>query len=667
MGKEKDTEYGADSINVLKGLEAVRKRPGMYIGTTGVKGMHHILWEIVDNSMDEILNGYGKSIDIEIFQDNSISVADKGRGIPVEKHSKEKVSALELVFTTLHAGGKFNNKNYSVSGGLHGVGASVTNALSEWLTVDVYRGGKKYTMKFASIEVDGEIVSGKKISDLTSVDCDPKLRGTTVTFKPDARVFGNEVFSFDTISKRLRELAFLNGGVKFSITDNRITGESGRAKVRRFCYDGGISDFVVHLNEGKTPKYEPPVYVTKKQDNFTVELAFQHTDTYAESVFSYVNDIPTTEGGTHETGFKSALTRALNDFGRAKNIIKDKQANFTGEDYREGLTAVLTVKMQNMQFEGQTKTKLGNPEVKALVENLLTDAIEDYLNKAKKDVIDAIYEKARIAAKARESAAKAKSVARNLNNMSASALIGKMANCSGKKPEFNELFIVEGDSAGGSAKQGRDRSTQAILPLRGKPLNVEKKKIEDILKNEEIKLIINALGTGFGRDFNINNLKYNKVIILADADQDGAHIRAILMTMFYRYMRELITGGHLYIGMPPLYKITEKNKIRYAYDDEELKKILESVGKNYTLQRYKGLGEMNPEQLWETTMNPKTRSLMRVSIDDNAEAERLIITLMGEGAELRREYIFEYADFNKEDSFAETTKKAENKRNPDAS
>lgn len=662
-----DREYGAKDIAVLKGLDAVRKRPGMYIGTTGAKGMHHILWEIVDNGMDEVLNGHGNSIEIEIFADNSISVTDHGRGIPVDIHPIEKIPAVELVFTTLHAGGKFSNKNYTVSGGLHGVGASVTNALSEWLSVDVYKKGTQYNMKFRSVELpNGEIASGKKVQDLVSMPCDSKLKGTKVTFKPDVRVFGHEEFSFDTIAKRLKELAFLNGGVKFTLTDNRVVGESGRAKVRKFCYDGGISDFVLHLNEGKTAKYNPPVYVEKKQDKFVVELAFQHTDTYSESLFSYVNDIPTTEGGTHETGFKSALTRALNDFGRAKNIIKEKQANFSGEDYREGLTAVLTVKMQNMQFEGQTKTKLGNPEVKNIVENLLTDGIKDYLNKAKKDVIDAIYEKARVAAKARESAAKAKSVARNLNNMTSSALIGKMANCTGRKPEQNELFIVEGDSAGGSAKQGRDRATQAILPLRGKPLNVEKKKIEDILKNDEIKLIINALGTGFGREFNINNLKYHKVIILADADQDGAHIRAILMTMFFRYMRELITGGYLYIGMPPLYKITEKNKVQYAYDDEELKKILENVGKNYTLQRYKGLGEMNPEQLWETTMNPKTRSLMKVSIDDNAEAERLIVTLMGDGADLRREYIFEYADFNKEDSFAETTKKAENKRKSDA-
>ena len=646
--------YGARDIEVLKGLDAVRKRPGMYIGTTGVKGMHHILWEIVDNAMDEALNGYGNLIEIEIFPDNSISVVDHGRGVPVDIHPTEKVPAVELVFTTLHAGGKFNNKNYSVSGGLHGVGASVTNALSEWLTVDVFKKGTQYTMKFHSYELpNGNIASGRKLQDLTSKPCDPKLKGTRVTFKPDERVFGQEVFSFDTIAKRIKELAFLNGGVKFTITDNRQLSEGGRPKVKKYCYEGGISDFVLHLNEGKTSLYSQPVYVEKKQGNFVVELAFQHTDTYTESVFSYVNDIPTTEGGTHETGFKSAMTRALNDFGRAKNIIKEKQQNFNGEDYREGLTAVLAIKMQNVQFEGQTKTKLGNPEVKNLVENLLTDAIKDYLNKSKKDVIDAIFDKAKVAAKARESAAKAKSVARNLNSLTSSNLIGKMANCSGRKPELNELFIVEGDSAGGSAKQGRDRSCQAILPLRGKPLNVEKKKLEMILQNEEIKLIINALGTGFGKDFNINNLKYHKVIILADADQDGAHIRAILLTMFFRYMRPLITGGHLYIGMPPLYKVTEKNTVKYAYDDEELKSILANTGRNYTLQRYKGLGEMNPEQLWETTLDPKNRSLMKVDIDDSAEAERLIVTLMGEGAEMRREYIFEYANFNKEETFAE--------------
>jgi DNA gyrase subunit B len=646
--------YGARDIEVLKGLDAVRMRPGMYIGTTGVKGMHHILWEIVDNAMDEALNGYGNLIEIEIFPDNSISVTDHGRGVPVDIHPVEKVPAVELVFTTLHAGGKFNNKNYSVSGGLHGVGASVTNALSEWLSVDVFKKGVQYNIKFHSYELpNGDIASGRKLQDLTSKPCDPKLKGTKVTFKPDVRVFGQEVFSFDTIAKRIKELAFLNGGVKFSITDHRQLSDGGRPKVKKYCYEGGISDFVLHLNEGKTSLYSQPVYVEKKQGNFVVELAFQHTDTYTESVFSYVNDIPTTEGGTHETGFKSALTRALNDFGRAKNIIKEKQQNFNGEDYREGLTAVLALKMQNVQFEGQTKTKLGNPEVKNLVENLLTDAIKDFLNKAKKEVIDAVFDKAKIAAKARESAAKAKSVARNLNSLTSSNLIGKMANCSGRKPELNELFIVEGDSAGGSAKQGRDRSCQAILPLRGKPLNVEKKKLEMILQNEEIKLIINALGTGFGKDFNINNLKYHKVIILADADQDGAHIRAILLTMFFRYMRPLITGGHLYIGMPPLYKITEKNTVKYAYDDEELKTILANTGRNYTLQRYKGLGEMNPEQLWETTLDPKNRSLLKVDIDDSAEAERLIVTLMGEGAEMRREYIFEYANFNKEETFAE--------------
>ena len=404
--------YGARDIEVLKGLDAVRMRPGMYIGTTGVKGMHHILWEIVDNAMDEALNGYGNLIEIEIFPDNSISVTDHGRGVPVDIHPVEKVPAVELVFTTLHAGGKFNNKNYSVSGGLHGVGASVTNALSEWLSVDVFKKGVQYNIKFHSYELpNGDIASGRKLQDLTSKPCDPKLKGTKVTFKPDVRVFGQEVFSFDTIAKRIKELAFLNGGVKFSITDHRQLSDGGRPKVKKYCYEGGISDFVLHLNEGKTSLYSQPVYVEKKQGNFVVELAFQHTDTYTESVFSYVNDIPTTEGGTHETGFKSALTRALNDFGRAKNIIKEKQQNFNGEDYREGLTAVLALKMQNVQFEGQTKTKLGNPEVKNLVENLLTDAIKDFLNKAKKDVIDAVFDKAKIAAKARESAAKAKSVA----------------------------------------------------------------------------------------------------------------------------------------------------------------------------------------------------------------------------------------------------------------
>ena len=645
--------YGAKDLEVLEGLEAVRMRPGMYIGTTGSKGMHHILWEIVDNGIDEVSNGYGDTIRIEIFEDNSISVWDNGRGIPVDLHPKFKVPGVELVFTKLHAGGKFNNKNYGFSGGLHGVGASVTNALSRWLVVDIFKSGTCYTEKFHSPQVGDKVVSGIVETPLTSQPCDKKLKGTRVHFLPDDRVFGNEKYSFEVISKRIKELAFLNGGLRISVTDHRQKDENGSPKFKEYHYEGGIKDFVSYLNSGKELKYPQPVYVQRKQEHFVVELAFQHTDSYTENVFSYVNNIPTTEGGTHETGFKSAFTKAFNDFGRAKNIIKDKQPNFAGEDYREGMTAVLTVKMQNVQFEGQTKTKLGNPEVKNLVESLLTDALKEYLVKAKKETIDAIFQKAGLAAKARESAAKAKEVARKINSMTGSALVGKLSGCSGRKPEFNELFIVEGDSAGGSAKQGRDRAFQAILPLKGKPLNAEKKRVSEIVKNEEILSIINAIGTGFDKDFDLSGLKYNKVIILADADQDGAHIRSILLTFFFRYMRELITDGHVYIGMPPLYKITDKNGTRYAYDDEELKSMLETAARNYSLQRFKGLGEMNPEQLWETTMDPSTRSLMRVTIEDAADADRLISTLMGSDAESRKQYIYEYANFNKVDNYKE--------------
>ncbi len=649
-------EYGAKDLEVLEGLDPVRKRPGMYIGTTGLKGMHHLLWEIVDNGIDEVANGYATNIQIEIYEDNSISVYDNGRGIPVDIHPVYGVSGLELVFTKLHAGGKFNNNNYNFSGGLHGVGASVVNALSRWLKVEVYKNGTKYSASFHSPEINGKIVSGAVDMPLTTSACDKKLKGSKITFLPDDRIFGAEKFSFDIISKRIKELAFLNGGMKIAVIDYREKLETKGFKTKEYLYEGGTVDFVKYLNEGKTVKYDTPVFMEKTMEKFYVSVAFQHTDNFSECIFSYVNNIPTTEGGTHETGFKSALTKVLNDFARQKNILKEKQANFLGEDFREGLTAVLCVKMQEVQFEGQTKTKLGNPEVKTNVESLISDALKDFLNKAKKDVIDAIYEKANIAAKARESATKAKEVARKINSLSNSALIGKLSGCSGRKAEFNEMFIVEGDSAGGSAKQGRDRSIQAILPLKGKPLNAEKKRVTDIVKNDEIMSIINALGTGFGDDFNINDLKYYKVIILADADQDGAHIRSILLTFFFRYMKELITNGNVYIGMPPLYKITDKNIIKYAYDDIELENILKTVGKNYTLQRYKGLGEMNPEQLWETTMNPQTRTLMRVTIDDAADADRLITTLMGDDVGPRKNYIYEYADFNKVDKFKEIKK-----------
>ncbi|MEG1536159.1 MAG: DNA gyrase subunit B [Clostridia bacterium] len=648
-----EKSYNAKDIIVLEGLEAVRLRPGMYIGTTGSKGMHHILWEIVDNGIDEIANGFGDTINIEIHKDESVSITDNGRGIPVDLHPKEKVPGVELVFTKLHAGGKFNSSNYAFSGGLHGVGAAVTNALSSWLTVEIFKNGVKYTEKFHSIEVDGKMKCGIVWQGLCDQPCDKKLKGSRVTFLPDSKVFGDVKFDFDEICRRAKELAFLNGGLKISVSDERQLTDGGNARTRNYHFADGIKDFVLYLNESKEKKYQEPIYAEKSQDNFFVGVCFQHTDCFTESIFSYVNNIPTTEGGTHETGFKSAFTKALNDFGRQKNIIKDKQVNFFGEDFREGLTAVLTVKMQNIQFEGQTKTKLGNPEVKQLVENLLCDALRDVFNKTKKEVIDAIFDKAALAVKARESASKAKEVARHLNSNTGSTLVGKLAACSGKKAEFNEMFIVEGDSAGGSAKQGRDRFFQAILPLKGKPLNAEKKRVIEIVKNEEILSIINALGTGFDKDFDISGLKYNKIIILADADQDGAHIRSILLTFFFRYMRELITDGHVYIGMPPLYRVEEKGNIQYVYDDAELKTILEKVGKNYILQRYKGLGEMNPEQLWDTTMNPATRSLLRVTIEDAAEAERLVSVLMGTDVESRKQYIYDYADFNKVDKFKE--------------
>lgn len=650
-----DDDYDANSLKVLEGLDAVRKRPGMYIGTTGSKGMHHILWEIIDNSIDEITNGFGSRIDITLYPDNSASVKDDGRGIPVDVNTQYGMTGVEMVFTKLHAGGKFDNSEYKTSGGLHGVGASVANALSEWLTVNVYKKGVEYTQEFHSPTVDGEVKSGVRKGPMTSQPCDKKMRGTLVTFLPDSKVFGNEKFSFDVITRRCRELAYLNSNLTISVTDLRTAAESGDPLSVEYHFEGGLRDFVLgNISEGgKTPIYPEPIYVEKKADNFELMLAVIHTEDYAESVFSFVNNIPTTEGGTHETGFKSGYTKAFNDFARSHNILKDKQANYIGEDYREGMTAVLAIKLRDVQFEGQTKTKLGNPEVRSWVENALVDLLGDWLNRAKKDTIDAIYAKAQQAATVRLKTSNDKETMRRLNKMTSSALVGKLSNCTGKKPEFNELFIVEGDSAGGSAKQGRDRRFQAILPLKGKPLNAEKKRINQILDNEEMASIINALGAGLGRDFNVDNLKYNKVIILADADQDGAHIRAILLTFFYRYMRELIMDGHVYIGMPPLYRISDKNGTRYAYDDAELKTMLESASRGYTLQRYKGLGEMNPEQLWETTMDPSKRTLMRVTIEDASEAESRISVLMGDNVEARREYIYENANFNKVDGFKE--------------
>ena len=644
-------DYDIEHLQLLDGLEPVRVRPGMYIGTTGSKGMHHILWEIVDNSIDEVANKYGTTIDIIIHEDNSVTVKDDGRGIPPEMHPKYKMTGIELVFTKLHAGGKFGNDNYKYSGGLHGVGAAVTNALSKWLRVDVFKNGTHYTQKFKSYTEGKKMFCGVLDGELVTEPCDEMLRGTEVTFLPDEDVFKKERYNFDSINKRIRELAFLNAGLIITLTDERQVELDGDFKRVSYRYTGGISDFVKYLDNNKTVMYDEPIFIEKEEKNFYMALSIQHTDGYNENICSYVNNIPTTEGGTHETGFKSAYTKVLNEYGRQKGYIKEKQDNFDGEDLREGMTAVLSIKMQNVQFEGQTKSKLGNPEVRTQVESMVSECLSDYLVKAKKDLIDKLYDKAGQAAKARLSAAKAKQLSRQKNQLSNSTLVGKLSSCTGRDYSRNEIFIVEGDSAGGTAKQGRDRSFQAILPLRGKPLNAEKKRVTEILANEEIVSIINALGAGFDDSFNVENIKYDKVIILADADQDGAHIRSILLTFFYRYMKDLVAQGHVYIGMPPLYKISTKAKTIYAYDDDELRDVLKDIGSRYELQRFKGLGEMSADQLWETTMSPLSRTMMRVTIDDAAEADKMISTLMGDNIEARKQYINEHANFNKVDTF----------------
>ena len=641
--------YDSKDIVVLEGLDAVRMRPGMYIGTTGTKGLHHLLWEIVDNSIDEISNGFGNKIIVTLFKDGSAQVEDNGRGIPVDPHPQLKVSGVEVVFTQLHAGGKFGNENYNYSGGLHGVGASVTNALSRWLEVEVCRDGYKYAMRFESITKGGKIKSGMVVEPLKKIG-PTNAFGTKVRFFPDDRVFEDIVFSHDIVSSRLRELAFLNKGIEIVLIDER----QKKNEKQTFKYNGGLKDFVLYLNSNKTVEHPNPIYISGKSDLIELECAFQYTNSYTENIFSYVNNIPTSEGGTHETGLKSAITRAFNDVARRLNLLKDKEENPLGEDYREGLTITLAIKMRNVQFEGQTKTKLGNPEIKGEVENIVYNSLVTLFEKNEnKQVLELAIKKGKAAAKVREAARKAKEITRQKNSIENSSLIGKLASASGRKPELNELFIVEGDSAGGSAKQARDRSFQAILPLRGKPLNAEKKRLSQVLANEEIRTIISALGTGIGEDFNLELLKYHKVIILSDADQDGAHIRAILMTFFFRYMRELVTNGHLYIGLPPLYKVEKKDRVEYVYSDQELPEVLNSFGKGYSIQRYKGLGEMNPEQLWDTTMDPKKRTLLQVTVEDAANAELMITTWMGDDIEARKSYISEHANFNKKDSFAD--------------
>ena len=647
-------EYTARDIQVLEGLDAVRMRPGMYIGSTGARGLHHMIWEIVDNAIDEAANGYATEITVTLKKDGSCEVTDNGRGIPVDIHPKLGVSAVEVVYTQLHAGGKFNDKNYAYSGGLHGVGASVVNALSEWVTVDVYKDYSHYFVRFESVmdPKTKKIMSGHTVAPLEKVG-NTRKRGTQVCFMPDRRVFEDVRFNGDTVRRRVQELAYLNKGVKFIFTDERVKDPDQRTQT--YCYEGGMADFVRYLNADKNPITEPIVFEATK-DGTLVRVAIQYTDGYTDNIYSYVNNVPTPEGGTHEIGFKTAVTKAFNDFARRAGILKEKDNNLAGDDFREGMTAVVYAGVKNPQFEGQTKGRLGNTEVRPVYEAVCLEQLSIYLDDLKnQDFAQAIVQKAVKAAKVREAARKARDIARQAGQLEAAPLVGKLSSCTGRNAALNELFIVEGDSAGGSAKQGRDRRFQAILPLRGKPLNVEKKKLDQVLQNEEFRSIITALGTGIGEEFNISKLKYNRVIILSDADQDGAHIRAILLTFFYRHMRELITDGHVYIGMPPLYKVQKGAKTLYCYDDNALPAAIRSVGKGYTLQRYKGLGEMNPEQLWETTLNPDGRKLMRVGIEDLMEVERKVTVLMGDKVEPRREYISRYANFNKEDNFVPVT------------
>ena len=632
-----ENNYGADQIQILEGLEAVRKRPGMYIGSTSSKGLHHLVYEIVDNSVDEALAGYCTEIDVQINADNSITVTDNGRGIPVGINAKSGLPAVQVVFTILHAGGKFGGGGYKVSGGLHGVGASVVNALSEWLEVRVCRDGSIYEQRYER----GKVMYPLKIVG----SCDPEKTGTKVTFLPDKEIFEDTVYDFDVLKNRLREMAFLTKGIKIILRDDR---EDKKEKV--FHYEGGIKEFVQYLNRSKTPLYENVIYCEGTVNNISVEVAFQHNDDYNESIYSFVNNINTPEGGMHLTGFRNAITKTFNDYARSNKLLKDSEQNLTGEDIREGLTAIVSVKIENPQFEGQTKQKLGNSEARGAVDNVVTEQLTYFLEQ-NPTVAKMICEKSLLAQRAREAARKARDLTRRKTALESMSLPGKLADCSDKDPKNCEIFIVEGDSAGGSAKSARSRATQAILPLRGKILNVEKARLDRILGNAEIKAMITAFGTGIHEDFDISRLRYHKIIIMTDADVDGAHIATLMLTFLYRFMPELIKQGYVYLAQPPLYKLEKNKKVWYAYSDEQLNDILTEVGRdqNNKIQRYKGLGEMDADQLWETTMDPEKRILKKVFYDEEyaSEIDVTFSTLMGDNVEPRREFIEANAKFVK--------------------
>ena len=644
MPNDKIKEYGGDQIQILEGLEAVRKRPGMYIGSTSSRGLHHLVYEIVDNAVDEALAGFCSEIEVTVNEDNSITVIDNGRGIPVDINHKSGKPAVEVVFTILHAGGKFGGGGYKVSGGLHGVGASVVNALSEWLEVQIYRDGHIYKQRYEK---------GKVVSDLSVIgDCPADKTGTRVDFMPDDTIFEETVYDYDILKTRLRETAFLTKGLKITLIDTREKDEDGNKSIRKkvFHYEGGIREFVTYLNKSKTALYEDILYFEGTKNNVYVEVAFQHNDSYTENVATFVNNITTPEGGTHLVGFRNAITKTFNDYARANKILKESDQNLAGEDIREGLTAIISIKVEEPQFEGQTKQKLGNSEARGAVESIVTEQLTYYLEQ-NPSVAKTICEKSILAQRARDAARKARDLTRRKSALDGLALPGKLADCSDKDPKNCEIFIVEGDSAGGSAKTARSRATQAILPLRGKILNVEKARLDRILGNAEIRAMITAFGTGIHEDFDIEKLRYHKIIIMTDADVDGAHIATLMLTFLYRFMPELIKQGYVYLAQPPLYKLEKNKKTWYAYSDAELDKILTEVGRdqNNKIQRYKGLGEMDAEQLWDTTMDPEKRILLRVNMDDDSESELdlTFTTLMGDKVEPRREFIEENAKYVK--------------------